>query len=313
VPLSATEREFARIDVHIADITATLAHEVVMLRDVGVEPQRTRTDFDRLNFAEGSKIVKYLVHRLQRNHGHDFECGQIHGFGRWVRYVAMEQTEDQLPLWSHFEAALPKENREFDGRPHDNDCNSTMIVDCASLTRVSSRPQFMGQTVVVRPTISDAFDVSRILGRLALSRVGGRPTQGCMCLSLRPDDGAILLVKSSYRRTWGLPGGFLDPDEDPVAGGLRELREETEGELDNPTLVVQWNRRTHIDHLIAGVLTNEPRPASWEISEMKWVASIDAGPQNTEIHPLTHHMLQRVPGGLEPFIRSLIDPVKLQK
>jgi 8-oxo-dGTP pyrophosphatase MutT (NUDIX family) len=174
-------------------------------------------------------------------------------------------------------------------------------------TTVSRDDMSVQQTVRVRPTLSDVFDVGRILGRLAMSRIGGPPTQGCMCLSLRARDGAILLVKSSYRRSWGLPGGFLEPGEDPLEGGLRELWEEAAGKLQEPTVVVRSDRGHHIDHLVAGVLTNVPSPASWEISEVKWVSPKDAGPRNTEIHPLTHHMLQRVPGGLEPFIRSLIN------
>jgi ADP-ribose pyrophosphatase YjhB (NUDIX family) len=129
-----------------------------------------------------------------------------------------------------------------------------------------------------------------------------------MCLAVRATDGAVLLAKSSYRRTWGLPGGFLNPGEDPLEGGLRELREETDAALAAPQLALTWDRKHHIDHLVAGVVANAPRPASWEISEIKWVAPELAGPQNTEIHPLTHHMLQRVPGGLDAFIRSLIKP-----
>jgi ADP-ribose pyrophosphatase YjhB (NUDIX family) len=128
-----------------------------------------------------------------------------------------------------------------------------------------------------------------------------------MCLAVRAADGAILLARSSYRRTWGLPGGFLNPGEDPLDGGLRELLEETDANLTTPELVVRWDRTHHVDHLIAGVVGNTPRAASWEISEIKWVAPEMAGPQNTEMHPLTHHMLQRVPGGLESFIRSLIE------
>jgi ADP-ribose pyrophosphatase YjhB (NUDIX family) len=163
------------------------------------------------------------------------------------------------------------------------------------------------QTGAVRPTISDAVDVAKILSRLALSRVGGAPTRGSMCLTLRATDGAILLVKSSYRRTWGLPGGFLNPGEDPLLGGLRELREETGVALRSPRLVADWDRRNHVDHLIAGVTGEEPRPTSWEILEMKWISVADAGPHNTEIHPLTHRMLQRIDGGLVELVRSLIE------
>lgn len=41
-------------------------------------------------------------------------------------------------------------------------------------------------------------------------------------------DGRILLVRQGYGGcNWALPGGGLDPKEDPVAGTVREVREET--------------------------------------------------------------------------------------
>ncbi|SAK92776.1 NUDIX hydrolase [Caballeronia temeraria] len=36
----------------------------------------------------------------------------------------------------------------------------------------------------------------------------------------------LLLVKSSYRREWNLPGGSIDPGETPYAAALREIEEE---------------------------------------------------------------------------------------
>jgi 8-oxo-dGTP diphosphatase len=37
---------------------------------------------------------------------------------------------------------------------------------------------------------------------------------------------ALLLVKTSYRAEWGLPGGSIDPGETPDAAAQRELEEE---------------------------------------------------------------------------------------
>ena len=40
-------------------------------------------------------------------------------------------------------------------------------------------------------------------------------------------EGKVLLVKHNRERSWSLPGGRLNPGEDPKAGGLREVFEET--------------------------------------------------------------------------------------
>lgn len=127
-----------------------------------------------------------------------------------------------------------------------------------------------------------------------------------MCLAVRPIDRAILLVKSSYRRTWGLPGGFLEPNEDPLVGGERELFEETRASLYEPRMVVQWKRKHHIDHLIAGVVTNTPYPASWEISQVRWLAFDDATPTNRDLHGITQTMLRAIPGGLPHYVNAML-------
>ncbi len=38
--------------------------------------------------------------------------------------------------------------------------------------------------------------------------------------------GMLLLVKSSYRNEWNLPGGSVSPGETPYAAAVRELKEE---------------------------------------------------------------------------------------
>ena len=50
-------------------------------------------------------------------------------------------------------------------------------------------------------------------------------TVGAMCIIERAD-GAILLVRHSYRRRWGVPGGLLKRREEPHDAARREVREE---------------------------------------------------------------------------------------
>ncbi|MEV6414659.1 GNAT family N-acetyltransferase [Kribbella sp. NPDC051718] len=43
---------------------------------------------------------------------------------------------------------------------------------------------------------------------------------------VRDTDGRVLLCKVSYKRDLELPGGVVEPDEDPATGALREMQEE---------------------------------------------------------------------------------------
>ena len=165
----------------------------------------------------------------------------------------------------------------------------------------------MRQNALVLPAPTEAVDVARILRRLMLARLGGPPSRGSMCLAVRSTDGAMLMVKSSYRRTWGLPGGFLNPGEDPIRGGERELVEETGAVLHNPRLIVRWKRAHHTDHLVAGVVTNTPVATSWEISEIRWIAVREVTKQNRDQHAITHAMLRGIPGGLSAFVGAMLD------
>src|SRR5919107_4177133 len=70
-------------------------------------------------------------------------------------------------------------------------------------------------------------------------------TVGAVCVIERAD-GAVLLVRHSYRRRWGLPGGLLERGEEADAGARREAVEEVglEVELEGePAVVVDPDAR----------------------------------------------------------------------
>jgi 8-oxo-dGTP diphosphatase len=63
------------------------------------------------------------------------------------------------------------------------------------------------------------------LRRRVVRAVSPSFTVGAMCFIER-DDGALLLVRHSYRDRWGVPGGLLQRGEDAGVGARREVREE---------------------------------------------------------------------------------------
>jgi len=96
---------------------------------------------------------------------------------------------------------------------------------------------------------------------------------GAMCCVERVD-GAVLLVRQSYRKSWAFPGGLLKRNEDPVHAAVRELEEEiglvVELE-DNPKVVVDArSRRVDVIYRTQVTGDEEPSPRSPEILEVRW-------------------------------------------
>lgn len=101
-------------------------------------------------------------------------------------------------------------------------------------------------------------------------------TVGAMCFIER-DDGALLLVRHSYRKRWGVPGGLLHADEDVEDGARREVLEEVGLDIDmlgEPAVVVDPEPR-RVDIIfrcrpVLDTMIDELRPRSVEIVEAGW-------------------------------------------
>ena len=102
-------------------------------------------------------------------------------------------------------------------------------------------------------------------------------TVGAICIVERPD-GRVLLVRHSYRRRWGFPGGLLKRGEELADGARREVREEVGIDVEllgEPTMVVAPKPR-RVDavyrcRVADGVDPDAARPSSPEILEARWV------------------------------------------
>jgi 8-oxo-dGTP diphosphatase len=112
--------------------------------------------------------------------------------------------------------------------------------------------------------------------RFAVRRLYPSFTVGAMCVIERPD-GALLFVRHSYRRHWGVPGGLLSRGEEPAAAARREAKEEVALDIETigePAVVVDPRAR-RVDIVfrarpISVAAPDEVRPSSPEIVEAKW-------------------------------------------
>ncbi len=100
-------------------------------------------------------------------------------------------------------------------------------------------------------------------------------TVGAICVVER-EDGAVLLVRQTYRRHWGIPGGLLEKGERPEEAALREVREETGLEIDlvgAPAVVVAPEPR-RVDLVYRARIRagsgQEPTVCSPEIEAVGW-------------------------------------------
>lgn len=117
-----------------------------------------------------------------------------------------------------------------------------------------------------------AYRLLQLVGMLS-----GHHGDGVKCLLTH--SGRVLLVRHTYgrRQVWYLPGGGVRRSEQPLAAGLREMREELGLEI--PTLRELGSIELRLDHLRATVTClhtelTDPRlrPNPSEIAQAAWFA-----------------------------------------
>ncbi len=115
---------------------------------------------------------------------------------------------------------------------------------------------------------------------LVYQRARPRYTLGAAAV-IMDESGAVLLVEHVYhpRFEWGLPGGWVDVDEDPALGILRELREELAlAARVSQVLHVAKTAHNHIDIAYLCVAESPIGKLSHELLAYRWVAAADMPP-----------------------------------
>ena len=137
-------------------------------------------------------------------------------------------------------------------------------------------------------------------------------TVGAMCIIER-DDGALLLVRHSYRKRWGVPGGLLRKGEQAEDGARREVHEEVGLMIElvgEPAVVVDPHpQRVDVVFRCRPALGADPEaiePRSPEIVEARWFRP-DALPElQFETAGALVHLAR---AAVSPVDRPLPDPV----
>lgn len=86
-------------------------------------------------------------------------------------------------------------------------------------------------------------------------------------------DQKVLLLEHIFRPQksgWGIPGGFLEPGEQPADAIRRELREETGIELTGLELLSVRTIKRHVEILYRASSEDEPAVRSREILSVGW-------------------------------------------
>ena len=115
---------------------------------------------------------------------------------------------------------------------------------------------------------------------LVYQRARPRYTLGVAAVIVN-EAGAVLLVEHVFhpRFAWGLPGGWVDVDEDPAAGILRELREELALSARVCRVVhVAKTAPNHIDIAYLCVAESPIGKLSHELLAYRWAAADELPP-----------------------------------
>lgn len=109
-------------------------------------------------------------------------------------------------------------------------------------------------------------------------------------------EGKVLLLEHVFRPSsgWGIPGGFIEPGEQPETAVAREVFEETGVEIAGIELRFAKTAGTHIEFIFSGTAVGGGEIRSREILSLGWFAP-DSLPE--EMHPSQKATIMKIVRG----------------
>jgi 8-oxo-dGTP diphosphatase len=129
--------------------------------------------------------------------------------------------------------------------------------------------------------------------RLKIIRVTQKKFTASVGVIITNADEKILLLEHILRpgSGWGIPGGFIEPGEQPEQAVHRELREETGIKLENVKMLRVRTVNRHIEFLFRAESNDNAEVKSHEITSLDWFA-VDEMP--SEMSPIQKTVIEKV-------------------
>lgn len=110
--------------------------------------------------------------------------------------------------------------------------------------------------------------------RYRLIRIGQQRFTVTTAVTIFDEAGRVLLLDHVFRphSGWGVPGGFLNNDEQPEEGVRREIREEIAIELEDVEILFarSLGRLRQVEIFFRARAVGVPQPRSFEIRRAEW-------------------------------------------
>jgi ADP-ribose pyrophosphatase YjhB (NUDIX family) len=143
------------------------------------------------------------------------------------------------------------------------------------------KPTFAQRVALYLRQVPGILFIGNVLWRLVQPRF----TVGAVGVVFDSNGGVLLAAHAFHtKHTWGLPGGWVDRNEDPAVTVRREMMEELSLAVEvGPVLLAERPYRNHIDLAFLCRAHGIPGQLNYEVTECAWFKQ-DELPEILDVH-----------------------------